>query len=141
MGYDWRFFNIQDAQRVLPVHPLPTDVGLRLQALLFGITTPVVDTVPAPKPIPIPSLCPLPWVGHSEAVVPGAKVSPAVQNTEPKMLQAACHLVLQGGVSEERLGRLKAEYEARPWDEWTPIFNDTFPSPDRPKDTGVQRLL
>ena len=53
----------------------------------------------------------------------------------------ACHLVLQGVVSEERLGRLKAEYEAQPWDEWTPIFNDTFPSLDRPKDTGDRRVL
>ena len=50
-------------------------------------------------------------------------------------------MVLQGIVSEERLGRLKAEYQARRWDERTPIFNDTFPSPDRPKDTGDWRVL
>ena len=124
-GYNRRFFDIRDAQRVLPVHPLPTAVGLRFEAPLFGVTTPVVYTTPAPNPIPVPLLCTLPWVGHSEAVVPGPKVSPDVENTDPKLLQAACHLVSQGVVSEERLGSLKAEHEARPWDEWTPIFNDT----------------
>ena len=129
MGYNKRCFDIEGAERVLPVHPLRTDVGLPFEAPLFGITTPVVDTAPAPNPI------------HSEAVVPGPQISPAVENTDPKLLQAACHLALQGVVWEERLGRLKAEYEARPWDEWTRIFNDTFPSPDCPKDTGDRRVL
>ena len=64
-----------------------------------------------------------------------------MENTDPKLLQAACHLVLPGVVSEEHLGRLKAEYKARPWDEWTLIFNDTFPSPDHPKDTGDRQVL
>ena len=82
MGYNQRFFDIQDAQRVLPVHPLPTAVGLRFEAPLFGITTPVVY----PNPIPVPLLCPLLWAGHSEAVVPGPKVSLAVENTGPKLL-------------------------------------------------------
>ena len=140
MGYNQRFFDIQDAQRVLPVHPLPTVVGLRFEVPPFGITTPVVYSAPAPNPLLVPLLCPLPWVGHSEALVLGSKVSAPVENRDPKLLQAACHLVLQGVVSEERLGQLKAEYKARPWDEWTPIFNHTFPSPDRPKDTGDRRV-
>ena len=61
MDCNQRFFDIQDAQCVLPVHPLPTIVGVRFEALLFGITTPVVYTAPAPNPIPVPLLCPLPW--------------------------------------------------------------------------------
>ena len=96
MGYNQRFHEIQDAQRVLPVHPVPAVVGLRCEAPLFGITTPVVYTALAPHPIPVP----LPWVGHSEAVVPGSKVAPAVENTEPQALQAACHLIVQGVVLE-----------------------------------------
>ena len=97
-------------------------MGLRLEAPLCGITSPVVYTAPSTNPIPVPLLCSLPSVGHSEAVFPSPKVAPAVENTQPQALQVGCHLVLQGVVSEERLDRLKAEYEARPWDELTPIF-------------------
>ena len=49
--------------------------------------------------------------------------------------------MFQGVISEERLDRLKAEYEAQPWDEWTPIFNDTFPSPDRTPESGDPWVL
>ena len=141
MGYNQHFHEIRDAQCVLPVHPLPTVVGLRFEAPLFGITTPVLYTAPAPNHIPPPLLCPLLLVGHSEAVVRGPKVAPAVENTGPQALQAACHLVLQGVVSEEGLDRLKAEYKARPWDEWTSIFNDTFPSPDRTQESADRCVL
>ena len=64
-----------------------------------------------------------------------------MENTQPWALKAACHLVLQGVVLEERLDRFKAEYKARPWDKWAPIFNDTFPSPDRTPARGDRRAL
>ena len=36
---------------------------------------------------------------------------------------------------------MKAEYQAWPWDEWTPIFNDIFSSPDHTPDSGDRRVL
>ena len=141
LGYNQRFYEIQDAQCVLAVHPLPTAVRLRFEGSLFGFTTPVLYTASAPNPIPVPLLCPLPWVGHSEAVVPGTKVAPAMENTGPQALQATCYLVLQGVVLDECLDRLKAEHEARHGDEWTPIFNDSSPAPNRTPDSGRRRGL
>ena len=141
MGYNQRFYEIQDAQRVLPRAPTAHCSGPTVPGPALWYHHPSHVYRPPSNPILVPLLCPLPWVGHSEAAVPGPKVAPAVENTEPQALQAACHLVLHGVVSEERLGRLKAEYEARPWDEWTPIFNDTFPSRDRTLDSGDRRVL
>ena len=82
MGYNQRFYEIQDA---LPVHPLPTATGLRFEALLFGTTTPIVYTAPAPNPTPVPFLCPRPWVGHSEAVVPGPRPHRRWRTRSPKL--------------------------------------------------------
>ena len=92
MGYNQRCYKIRDAQCVRPVHPLPTTVGLQFEVPhhAFRITTPIVYTAPATNLIPVPLLCPLPWVGQSEAVVLGPKIAPAVENTSPQALEAAC---------------------------------------------------
>ena len=69
MGYKMRFYEMEVVHLELPLHRPPTTVGTRFVAPLFGITTAVVYTTPAPNQILVPLLYPLNWARHSEAVV------------------------------------------------------------------------